>query len=110
LIALHNLLLVISCVCCAILEPLLFASYFSLENLQVLIGEDRKSMSGYCFSVLPTLILHKFDLALHAKSMMLFPYSIYIYKIGGEIARNFFLFLACQILLYFYLISRFIAH
>jgi hypothetical protein len=29
LIALHDLLLVISYVCCAILEPLLFAPYFS---------------------------------------------------------------------------------
>jgi hypothetical protein len=78
LIALHNLLLLISCVCCAILEPLLFALYFSWENLQVLIGEDRKSMSGDCFFVLATLILHRFDLALHAKSMMLFPYSMFL--------------------------------
>jgi hypothetical protein len=39
----------------------------SLERiLQVLFGEDRKSMSGDCFSVLATLSLHRFDLALHA--------------------------------------------
>jgi len=41
--------------------------------LQVLSGEDRKSMSGDCFSILATLILHRFDLALHAYFMMLFP-------------------------------------
>jgi hypothetical protein len=82
----------------------------SLERiLQVLSGEDRKSMSGDCFSVLATLILHMFDLALHAYLMMLFPYSMFLFfiffkkkKIRGENARNFiFLFLAQQILLVF---------
>jgi hypothetical protein len=39
----------------------------SLERiLQVLSGDDRKSMSDDYFSVLATLILHRFDLALHA--------------------------------------------
>jgi hypothetical protein len=72
--------------------------------LQVLIGEDRKSMSDYCFSMLAILIPHRFDLALHASSAMLFPYNIFFNtkkKYGGEIARIFFLFLACQMLLVF---------
>jgi hypothetical protein len=55
--------------------------------LQVLFGEDRKSMSGEGFSVLAILIIHGFDLALHASSMMLFPYSMFL--------------LACQLLLVF---------
>jgi len=47
--------------------------------LQVLFREDRKSMSGDCFSVLATLSLHMFDLALHAYFMMLFPYSMFLF-------------------------------
>jgi hypothetical protein len=46
---------------------------------QVLSREDRKSMSGDCFSVLATLSLHMFDLALHAYFMMLFPYSMFFF-------------------------------
>jgi len=69
----------------------------SLERiLQVLSGEDRKSTPGDCFSVLETLILHRFDFALHASFMMLFPYSMFLLlfkkkkkKNWGENARNF---------------------
>jgi hypothetical protein len=62
-------------------------------------------MSSDCFSVLAILILHRFDLSLHASPMMLFPYSMSlllfffinkkIKKIGGENVGNFiFSFLA----------------
>jgi hypothetical protein len=73
----------------------------SLERiLQVLFGEDRKSMLGYYFSVLANLIPHKFDFALHASPLMFYLYSmfllfliiyiyIYIYIFGGENERNF---------------------
>jgi hypothetical protein len=72
----------------------------SLERiLQVLSGEDRKSRSGDCFSVLATSSLHRFDRALYACCKMLLPYSmfniyiyIYIYKIWVENAGNFILF------------------
>jgi len=61
----------------------------SLERiLQVLSGEDRKSMSGDCFSVLATLILHMFDLALHAYLMMLFPYSMFLFFIFFKKKKN----------------------
>jgi hypothetical protein len=77
-------------------------------------------MSGDCFSVLAILILHRFDLALHASRMMLIPYSmflllllyIYIYIIGGENAGNFIFFSSWHVryCLYFCLISQFIVH
>jgi hypothetical protein len=55
-----------------------FFARISLERiLQVQSGEDRKSRSGDCFFVLATLILHRFDLALHAYFMIFFPYSIF---------------------------------
>jgi hypothetical protein len=79
--------------------------------LQLLSGEDRKSMSDDCFSILATLILHGFDLALHSYFMMLFSYSIFFFKklkkkkkkLGEKMQGIlfFFLFLACQILLVF---------
>jgi hypothetical protein len=37
------------------------------------IWEDRKNRSGDCFSILATSSLHRFDRALHACCMMLFP-------------------------------------
>jgi len=59
------------------LEPYFSFAPISLERiLQLLSGEDRKSRSGDCFSVLATLSLHRFDHALLAYCMMLFPYSI----------------------------------
>jgi hypothetical protein len=68
----------------------------SLERtLQVLFGEDRKSMSGDYSSVLVILILHRFDLALHASLVMIYLYSMFSLffkkkkKIGGENAGNF---------------------
>jgi hypothetical protein len=72
----------------------------SLERiLQVLSGEDRKSTSGDCFSVLETLILHRFDFALHASFMMLFPYSMFLLlfkkkkkKLGRKCGFFFFFF------------------
>jgi hypothetical protein len=67
------------------------------RTFQVLVGEDRKSRSSDCFSVLASSSLHRFDLALH---MMLFPYCIFLKiknKKWGEIAGN-FPFLAYQIL------------
>jgi hypothetical protein len=45
---------------------LCYLSPISLKRiLQVLSGEDRKSRSGDCFSVLATSSLHRFDRALH---------------------------------------------
>jgi hypothetical protein len=77
----------------------------SLERtLQVLFGEDRKSMSDNCFSVLVILIIHRFDLALQASLMMIYLYSMFllflIKKKKGEKMQGilFFLFLAYQIL------------
>jgi hypothetical protein len=72
----------------------------SLERiLQVLSGEDRKSTSGDCFSVLETLILHRFDFALHASFMMLFPYSMFLLlfkkkkkKLGRKCKEFYFFF------------------
>jgi hypothetical protein len=46
--------------------------------LHVIFGEDRKSMPGDCFSVLEILILHRFDLALHASLMMIYLYSMFL--------------------------------
>jgi hypothetical protein len=72
--------------------------------LHVIFGEDRKSMPGDCFSVLEILILHRFDLALHASLMMIYLYSMFllflITKKKGEKMQGilFFLFLAYQIL------------
>jgi len=71
--------------------------------LQVLVGEDRKSRSSDCFSVLASSSFHKFDRALH---MMLFPYCIFfiiIKKIkkknwGEDAEFYFFLSIAFQIL------------
>jgi hypothetical protein len=60
-------------------------SPISLERtLQVLFGEDRKNMLDDCFFVFAILILHKFDLTLHASLMMIYLYSMFL--------------LACQIL------------
>jgi hypothetical protein len=69
----------------------------SLERtLQVLVGEDRKSRSSDCFSILASSSLRRFDLALH---MMLFPYCNFLKKKKnwGEFA-GFLFFLAYQIL------------
>jgi hypothetical protein len=70
--------------------------------LQVIFGEDRKSMSGDSFSILVILILHRFDLVLHASLMMIYLYSMFllflikikikIKKIGGENVGNFIYF------------------
>jgi hypothetical protein len=54
-------------------------SLVALERtFQVLFGEDKKSMLGDCFSVLVILILHKFDLALHASLMVVYLYSMFL--------------------------------
>jgi hypothetical protein len=87
---------------------LLFNSF--VRTFQVLFGEDRQNMLGDCFSVLVILILHRFDLVLHASLMIFFifyfffPYSMCLLffflkkikkikknkkKIGGENGRNF---------------------
>jgi hypothetical protein len=65
-----------------------FAPHSLERALQVLVGEDRKSRSSNCFSVLASSSLHRFDLALH---MMLFPYCSFLIKKTnwGEIAGNF---------------------
>jgi len=98
LIALHDFLLVISLFALQFrnhcyLPPI---SLVTLERtLQVLFGEDRKSMSGNCFFVLVILTLHMFDLALHASLMVVYLYSmfllffIYIYIYWGRSCRNF---------------------
>jgi hypothetical protein len=52
--------------------------------LQILFGEDRKIMSGNCFSILPILILHRFDLVVHASPMKLFPYSMSLLLYGNN--------------------------
>jgi len=75
LIALHDLLLVISLFALQFRNHcyLPFISFVALEKtLQVQFREDRKSMSGDCFSVLVILILHRFDLALHANLMVVY--------------------------------------
>jgi len=67
----------------------------SLERtLQVLLVEDRKSMSSDYFSVLVILILHRFDL--YSKFFIVFFFK----KKWGIKCREyyFFRFLACQIL------------
>jgi hypothetical protein len=52
-------------------------SLVALERtLQVLFGEDRKSMPGDCFLVI--LILLRFDLALHASLMVVYLYSMFL--------------------------------
>jgi hypothetical protein len=48
-------------------------------------------MSSDCFSVLAILILHRFDLSLHASPMMLFPYSMSLllfFFINKKIKKN----------------------
>jgi hypothetical protein len=45
------------------------------RTLQVLVGEDRKSRSSDCFSVLASSSFHRFDRALH---IMSFPYCIFL--------------------------------
>jgi len=81
LIALHDFLLVIS------LFAFQFRNHYYLppislvaleRTLQVLFREDRKSMSGDCFSVLVILILHRFDLALYASLMVVYLYSMFL--------------------------------
>jgi hypothetical protein len=51
-------------------------SIFLKRTLQVLFEEDRKSISDDYFFVLVILILHRFDLALHASFMMIYLYSM----------------------------------
>jgi hypothetical protein len=70
----------------------------SLERiLQVIFGEDRKNKSSYYFFIWAFFSLHRFELALHVNSMMLFPYSMLFFlknkkkkkkKIEGENAGN----------------------
>jgi FtsH-binding integral membrane protein len=57
-------------------------------------------MWGDCFSVLVILILHRFDLALHASLMVVYLCSVFllffikkkIKKIGGDVAGILFFF------------------
>jgi hypothetical protein len=69
------------------MQSIVFAlPHMSLERtLQVLVGEDRKSRSSDCFSVLVSSSIHRFDFALH---MMSFPYCIVFNKIKIEIGEN----------------------
>jgi hypothetical protein len=72
----------------------------SLERiLQVLFGEDRKSRSSDCFSVLATSSLHRFDHALHVIRCHFHIAFCLIKKNGEKLQETFFLFLVCQILL-----------
>jgi hypothetical protein len=41
-----------------------FAPMFLERTVQVLFGEDRKSRSSDCFSIVASLSVHMFDLAL----------------------------------------------
>jgi hypothetical protein len=122
LIALHDFLLVISLFALQFrnhcyLPPI---SLVTLERtLQVLFGEDRKSMSGNCFFVLVILTLHMFDLALHASLMVVYLYSmfllffiyIYIYILGEKLQEFYFFFSwYVRYCMYFYMISQSIAH
>jgi hypothetical protein len=90
----------------------------SLERiLQVLSGDDRKSMSDDYFSVLATLILHRFDLALHAYDVISIK-QIFVSiekkkkKNGRENAWNFIFFFSRHVRysLYFCLIPQSILH
>jgi hypothetical protein len=79
LIALHDFLLVISLFALQFRNHcyLPHISLVALERtLQVLFGEDRKSMPGDCFLVI--LILLRFDLALHASLMVVYLYSMFL--------------------------------
>jgi len=78
LIALHDVIM-LYLVSALHLGTTVILPHISLERiLQVLFGEDRKNMPGDYFSVLAILILHWFDLALHASPMMLIPYSMFL--------------------------------
>jgi hypothetical protein len=73
-----------------------YLAHISLERtLQVLFGEDKKSLLGYCFSILVILILHRFDLALHASLVMIYLYSMFLFfliikkKLGAKMQGNF---------------------
>jgi hypothetical protein len=72
---------------------------FSWENFAGMFGEDRKSRSSDCFSVMASLSVHRFDCALayDVFSILLVFFLIkyiYIYiYIWGEFAGFFFLWL-----------------
>jgi hypothetical protein len=78
-------------------------SLISLERIvHVFVGEDRKNRSSDCFSVLASLSIHRFDLALH---MLSFPYCIFcflafffFFKKNLENLQDIFFLLAYQIL------------
>jgi hypothetical protein len=79
----------------------------SLERtLQVLLVEDRKSMSSDYFSVLVILILHRFDL--YSKFFIVFFFK----KKWGIKCREYYFFVSWHVryCMYFCLISQFIAH
>jgi hypothetical protein len=76
---------------CTLFEEPFFLPPISLERtLQVLFRENRKSMSGNYFFVLVILILHRFDLTLHASLVIIYLYSMFLFflikekKIGGK--------------------------
>jgi hypothetical protein len=88
-------------------------SPISLERtLQVLFGEDRKNMLDDCFFVFAILILHKFDLTLHASLMMIYLYSMFLFflikkNLGEKMQGIFFFFFSWHVryCMYFCLIS-----
>jgi hypothetical protein len=74
-------------------------------------------MLGDCFSVLVILILHRFDLALHASFVMIYLYSMFLLffnkkKNWGRKCREFYFFVSWHVryCMYFCLICQFIVH
>jgi hypothetical protein len=83
--ALHYLSCHILFIPCTLFEEPFFLPSISLERtFQVLFGENRKSMSGDCFSVLVILILHRFDLTLHASLVIIYLYSMFLFFLIKE--------------------------
>jgi hypothetical protein len=84
-----------------------FLPLISLERiLPVLFGENRKSRSSDCFSVLTLSSFHRFDLVLH---MMVFPYfmCLIIKKKIGENLQDFSFSWHIRYCMCFHLISKF---
>jgi hypothetical protein len=43
------------------------------------LRKTKKNMSGDCFSIMVILIIHRFDLVLHASLIMIYLYSMFLF-------------------------------